>query len=52
VICKPCAEGADHCAKFKNVPVAQAYHALCPGPAACDCQHKAELQAAGKSVQR
>lgn len=52
MICKPCAEGADHLTKFNNRAVATAYHATCAGPTRCDCQHKVDLQAQGKAVQR
>jgi hypothetical protein len=52
MICWPCREGADHLTKFGNTAVAKAYHAECLGDRACDCQHKVEVQAAGKAVQK
>jgi hypothetical protein len=49
VICKPCASGADHYAKFKQRAVADTYHQVCLG---CDCQHRTDIQAAGKTTPR
>lgn len=47
MICKACAQGADHLAKFRNREVAKQFHDICDG---CDCQHRVELQAEGRSV--
>lgn len=52
MICRSCRTGADHYSKFGNVAAAKAYHATCLGPSACDCQHKVERQAEGKTVAR
>ena len=54
MICSPCKRGADYLdiAKYAtlspgDITIAKMEHEQCHG---CDCQHRVELQAAGKSV--
>lgn len=56
MICRPCRAGADwlnnESAFPEDVEYARTMHAACVGATHCDCQHKVELQAAGKSGSR
>ena len=57
MICEPCRKGADYISEIATSPdltlyqgdigIAQRWHEHCEG---CDCQHKVELQAHGRSV--
>lgn len=53
MICKPCRKGADWLdqgsAFPEDVTFAKTLHDKCKG---CDCQHRVDLQAEGRSVRR
>lgn len=52
MICKSCRDGADYVSGGGTI-LANAHfmHRMCQGSTRCDCQHRVEAQAEGKSVQ-
>jgi hypothetical protein len=53
MICKSCQQGADYVSGGGGTLAnAHYFHRMCQGSTRCDCQHRVEAQAEGKSVQR